>query len=311
MPALSVSPDSHSSDLDLQSPLFGKIADNARASLPASAHGIANQLVAAVLSWTHPHKIARFAAHFHQRAQQLTVGYDASAVDHICVDMICILAQSLGDRLLMHNIPARVRGNYPAAVQRLILFLQQIDRPAYAFSSDYFIKDIRFVALLTLPCHAEVLDLRSHLGPHIAGKFFLQWPGLSTVCDLMKRRAWLAYHTEARYLDEFTPEGWNQCYLDAVALLERFDDIQGLYAVTWFVDPSLSAISPHLAYISDVPKQFGASIIPIRSTATDIAYATATSATRKRLYLEGRYLPKSHAIVWPRDGMLKWAQAYA
>lgn len=296
---------------DLQKDVFGQLAGAACASLPIAARGAGEKLISALPAWTHPHKIADFGLEFRRIAHRLMTGFAAPVIDLICVDMICTLAQSLAARLIVYDIPLRVQANYPAAVQRLLRHIQQDERPSYNFSSDFFIKDMRFAALLTLPCHAEVLDLRSRLGPHIAGKFFLRQPGFRTAFGLIKSHAWLAYHTEARYLDEFTPEGWKLCYLDAAALLQRYADIQGLFAVTWFVDPALASISPHLAYLREVPEQYGAQIIPIRSTAADIAYATATSETRRRLYAEGRYIPKSHAMVWPRKGLLQWATDHA
>jgi len=51
----------------------------------------------------------------------------------------------------------------------------------------------------------------------------------------------------------------------------------------------------------------GAVLAHVGPTEGAIRYALAHAPDRRRLYDEGKYVPTSHAVIWTRDAMLKWA----
>ena len=68
-------------------------------------------------------------------------------------------------------------------------------------------------------------------------------------------------------------------------------------ATSGFYDPQLSAISPRLAYLPDLPMQYGARRVAHGTTEFDIKSATATSPTRRELDDQGKYTPICHSIL--------------
>lgn len=82
--------------------------------------------------------------------------------------------------------------------------------------------------------------------------------------------------------------------------------VRGLHTGTWFLDPALKSISPNLAYLQEIPAANGASFF--YSNVDIDGGALSKSSTRKRLYAEGKYIPKSYCMVWPRKAMIEWAK---
>ena len=175
----------------------------------------------------------------------------------------------------------------------------------YAFPSDFFVKDYRFVTALSVPCGAQVTDLDDGIGPKTALLLARQL-GIGAAVSAYRAR-WFRVHTESRYLDEFNEPGWTECYREVADLLKLHPHIRGMAATSWFYDPQLSAISPRLAYLPDLPMQYGARRVAHGTTEFDIKSATATSPTRRELYEQGKYTPVCHSILWDRDDMIRWA----
>jgi hypothetical protein len=115
-------------------------------------------------------------------------------------------------------------------------------------------------------------------------------------------------HTHTPDLSEFHPQGWNNCYLRIAQMLELNPQIKGLFGGSWFYDPQLTAISPRLAYLQNLPLEHGASIFRTGNEKSNDAIAT--SPTRRKLFDEGKYIPQSYLLIWPRKALIKWANTY-
>jgi hypothetical protein len=118
---------------------------------------------------------------------------------------------------------------------------------------------------------------------------------------------WFRIHTESRYLNDFNEAGWDACYMRIVALLRAHSEVLGMAGTSWFYDPQLDAVSPRLTYLRLRPLERGVSILRSGTSAFDIASATAKSSSRRRLYEEGKYIPVSYNLLWPREALLAWA----
>lgn len=83
--------------------------------------------------------------------------------------------------------------------------------------------------------------------------------------------------------------------------------ILGLLATSWWYDPQLSRVAPHLAFLREGSLAHGAVLLRSGSTEGARAFAVANSPERQRLFTAGEYLPVSYSMVWTRDALMAWA----
>lgn len=120
-------------------------------------------------------------------------------------------------------------------------------------------------------------------------------------------RPYFQIHTHKFMLETFNEEGWNECYRCCADLYDVHPEVLGMYGSSWFYDPVLDAISPRLAYLRSVPQNGGASLLFVAAGGDAINNSVATSPTRKALYDEGKYLPKSYMLIWGKEEQIVWA----
>ena len=104
-----------------------------------------------------------------------------------------------------------------------------------------------------------------------------------------------------------TDQGRSECYKGVALLLNNSPDIKGMFACSWYYDPVVKEISPHLSYLSESAVRSGAQVYKIGSSQSDINNATQRSSKRRILYKEGKYLPTNHMLIWSRKNLLEWA----
>jgi hypothetical protein len=109
-----------------------------------------------------------------------------------------------------------------------------------------------------------------------------------------------------RALDE--REANRSYYLMAMAM-EQQPDVIGFAACSWFRSPATHAVSPHLAWLSRVFLENGGVVAETGRADADCGIFHR-SATRRRLYEEGRFRPTLGLVLWPRRAMLAWARAH-
>lgn len=124
-------------------------------------------------------------------------------------------------------------------------------------------------------------------------------------------RPFYSIHTVDRYLPRFTPKEMNRSYIRIAELLKRNPRIKGLYRNSWFLDPALEKISPHLTFLRRIPEENGAKLFRVETRQTDINNSIALSAVRKKLFEEGKYVPSCYAYFWPKKKMIEWAERYS
>ena len=83
--------------------------------------------------------------------------------------------------------------------------------------------------------------------------------------------------------------------------------VKGLYSSAWYIDPAVAAINPKLAFLREFFLANGGFVHRLGVTDSAVEDALRKSATRRKLYEEGRYQPTAWARYWPRLAMLKWA----
>ncbi len=117
-------------------------------------------------------------------------------------------------------------------------------------------------------------------------------------------------HLHTFNLDAFNEDGRNDLYRCCAELYSLHPECRGMFAISWFYDPALDSISPRLSYLRKVPLEGGASVMYVRDGGEAINNAIAKSATRRRLYEEGRYVPRNYMLIWGREDQINWARAH-
>jgi hypothetical protein len=83
--------------------------------------------------------------------------------------------------------------------------------------------------------------------------------------------------------------------------------IRGLLATSWWYDPQMEQVAPHLAFLRQTGVAHGALVLRVGRTAGALKMALANSPHRQRLYDAGRYVPQNYALVWSRQSLVDLA----
>jgi len=209
------------------------------------------------------------------------------------------------------NLPTSILALYPDSFGRVANHLRNNIGDPYDLTDDFFLKDMRFILGLSIPCGAQVVDMLSSVS--LSSVILSLFRSRNVIPAIRYFRVkgygpWFRIHTESRYLTEFNEQGWDNCYMRIAELLERRKDIRGMVGTSWFYDPQLLEISPRLAYLQQRPLERGAFLLRHGTSRFDIEHATTTSKTRRRLYQEGKYTPICYSLLWLRKDLISWAE---
>ena len=269
----------------------------------------------AALAWVHdrrakygkvnPELAARYAE-LHEQSPRLAFLFNKF--------LICSLAADFTVSRSPYKIPPSVERLYLKEIRRIADQLDRFELSFYDLGRDEFLKDLAILTHRLIPVGAEFAQPdcgvpRSVLfkgGPSqlLRGLWFfgVRLRGFKPLFSL---------HLHNLALDEFNPEGLVETYGRLAELLELNPEFKGWFSGSWFLDPQLASISPHLAHLRAVPEANGAAIFFVEADPRGTSGALAKSATRQRLFREGKYLPKIYMRVWPRQAMLEWQRGRA
>ncbi|WP_374261316.1 hypothetical protein [Zoogloea sp.] len=175
---------------------------------------------------------------------------------------------------------------------------------------DLFHKDFGLVTLRLFAAAAQLLDIRCGIPRSILfteGALASVRKG-QAIMGMGGFKPYVQIHTHLSDLDDFNEEGWNACYRCCAELYERMPQLLGMFGASWFYDPALDEISPRLAYLRKIPEDGGAHLFYVSSGGSQIDNATSTSPSRRKLYEEGKYMPKSYMLAWGRREQMAWAK---
>jgi hypothetical protein len=243
---------------------------------------------------------------------QESKGYTQAELKLIRCALVAKFALDLPGMIEKLNLPKSILNIYPAAFERLANSLSKDRKDAYDITDDLYKKDIDFVLGLSVPCGAQVVELRSKILFRSIIRSIFRPGNLIAVLKYIKAGVtgtWFRIHTDSRHLIDFNELGWNECYGRIAELLERRKSIRGMVGTSWFYDPQLLTISPHLAYLQLRPLERGAFLIRHGSRQVDIERAISKSKTRRNLYREGKYKPISYSLLWPREELISWSKS--
>jgi CheY-like chemotaxis protein len=106
-----------------------------------------------------------------------------------------------------------------------------------------------------------------------------------------------------------TAEDYVKAHFIAADLMRANPRIRALFQSTWYIDPKLKDISPHLSFLNRFATSYGSIIGRVGSDDEVVREATWKSGNRRRLHEAGRYVPTRYYRLWPRDLLLRWADA--
>lgn len=213
------------------------------------------------------------------------------------------------DDLFSENYPPIIQQQFLMSARRF-LWMCQSKKGWMSHDDEVFWKDLAIARQQMFPAGAQIVEAYSGFG-------FMQglsidpcqtFNFLKLIAHCGGRKGYYQIHTHIPDLDQFNEQGWIDCFLGIAAMLKCHKHIKGVFGGSWFYDPRLVEISPHLEYLQTIPFYNGAFRFYIGVDRTRNAF----SASKKRLvlYNEGKYNPKSYLMVWPRDVLLKWASRY-
>jgi hypothetical protein len=269
----------------------------------------AHELQAALPDWRRP--MSGLGRKFIDLSDGFRVRFETRTFLDINKLVIVDFALRLAETLVTRNLPDEIVALYPAASQRLLTYIQSSDQDYY-YPNDNFLKDLWFTSGLTVPCGAQVVELRSIIGYRASARWMLRRPCVRYAQSILRSGQivpWLRIHTESRYLADFNEQGWDACYLRIAALLRAHPEALGMAGTSWFYDPQLESVSPRLSYLRKLPMERGASVVRSGTSEFDIRSATAKSESRRRLYEAGKYVPVSYTLLWPRQELLAWVSS--
>jgi hypothetical protein len=217
------------------------------------------------------------------------------------------LADSLADRFPAADIPACAWTEFERSICRIAQRAEGGQWLPAGARDDVFLKDAAILSLVLIPCVTHVVHRHSGVPRRIA---FAQPPAdLVRSLRFFSRAGgfapFLANHVHPGMLADFGPEGRTACYRIVSSLLERWPESRGLTGMSWYYDPALARVSPHLEYLRSVPLAHGALFLRGPDSATVVEDALARSSRRRGMYDAGQYQPRQYLMAWQRSDLMK------
>jgi hypothetical protein len=209
------------------------------------------------------------------------------------------------------RLPQAICSLYAREISRIRDQIARLDLEYYDFDNDPFVKDIALLTHRFIPVGAEFAVPFSGVPRRtlFQGGVRQFCRGMSVMLFRTRGfRPFFSLHAHPLALSDFNPQGWEDSYHRLAELLELNPLIKGVTSASWFLDPKLKTISPHLSYLREVPEKNGAAFFFVEYDYEGTSGALAKSVTRRRLFREGQYIPAIYMRVWPRDDILKWSQ---
>ncbi|MGA7964865.1 MAG: hypothetical protein WCB49_03065 [Gammaproteobacteria bacterium] len=135
-------------------------------------------------------------------------------------------------------------------------------------------------------------------------------PKIGLIMRLGGFKPYLQSHLHTFHLEAFNEEGRKDFYHCCTELYSLHPQCLGVFSLSWYYDPVLEQISPWLAYLRKVPLANGAHLWHVQDGGQAIIDATAKSKKRRKLYEEGKYLPRTYMLIWGRKEQIEWARAH-
>jgi hypothetical protein len=212
------------------------------------------------------------------------------------------------DRVAEYKYTEKVKNNLIVEYNRIIQDIGSNENGFYDYSNDLFCKDLSIASLRMFP--AGLLKVESCTGiPRSCvlsngGRDIFSWLRLA-----MKSRGFNPFyeiHLDVRYAKDFTPDGWCNALRTVGEMLVLNPHIKGITGASWFFDPQIRTISPHLLYLRELIEKNGGRFLFNKTDPHVTELAISKSNTRRVMYVSKKYTPVSYFMVWLRSDILRW-----
>lgn len=250
---------------------------------------------------------------FSPAARALADRIRGSAGEAECrVFLHCVIAQGIVNTLgsdRFKQLPARVAAQQARQLRRIASDTTD-DADWLDLNNDLFQKELGLATMRLYAAGAQLLEIHSGVPRSLIfrGGILASFLKLGSMLALGGFRPYFQIHTHQFMLDAFNEPGWEECYLCCAELYALHPEVLGMVGGSWFYDPALRVISPRLGYLRDTPVDGGARLFFFEEGGSSISNSLATSPSRRKLYDEGKYMPKSYMLVWGKNRQIAWAR---
>ena len=212
-----------------------------------------------------------------------------------------------------YQLPDSVRRLYPRDIRRILDQIEALEDSFFDIENDHFLKDLAILSHRLIPVGAEYAQGGAGVPRSLAFRggakqfFNVLW---FSIVRTQGFKPFFAIHTHTLVLEDFNEEGWLETYHRLAELLALNPGMKGWLSASWFLDPALETISPHLAHLRKVPVENGAALFFVREENRRSSGALAKSKTRRHLFAEGKYVPAAYMRVWPRKSAISWSERH-
>lgn len=217
------------------------------------------------------------------------------------------------DRISESDLPSEIKTLYRNDFERIAFeILNTKYTGSFLYTNDKFRKDIGLCSMRLIPVgaikiHLDRLPLSFLLRHNTKNKIdainylIFKLKGYKPFYNMH------LYQQTPKLMNEFNEEGWKNYYKRMALLLKKNPIVKGIFGSSWFFDPKLERISPHLSYLKNLVTDNGGELFYLGPSEEAVKDATLKSKTRYRLFVEGKYVPTRYLIIWPRKELIKWS----
>ncbi len=246
-----------------------------------------------------------------ESARAIEAGHGEEALHQYNRLALCTAASRFGERCRDGGIPEEVEELTRPFLTDVLAAAESRSGGRYRMEVDRFAKEFAVARLKMVVGGPELIDLRSA----IPRRSLVHPPRSRIPARLLFvfRRAgglapFLESHLDRRLVRAFSRTGYDAFYRRLALILEARADLRGYVGPgAWYCDPALASISPELGYLAEVPAQNGAGLFPVPATDVSTRDALRLSPARLAAYEAGKYVPRPHMVVWPRESLIAWA----
>lgn len=105
----------------------------------------------------------------------------------------------------------------------------------------------------------------------------------------------------------FTEAESNRSHRLVAGVLAQQPAVKGIAGSSWYCDPEVLRISPHLSFVRELFARNGGFLHRLGPTKHSDRKALLKSETRRRLFEQGKYSPTDYARYWARRDVIQWA----
>lgn len=200
-----------------------------------------------------------------------------------------------------HDLPFTVKHEQMRSYERMVN-KKTYDDSWLNFDSDLYHKEYGLASLRIYSGGARIIDPNGGIPRLIMFKkpFFNTLKHIRMLLRVGGFKNFFAIHAHKFQMKDFTEEGHETLYKCCAELYTVHQSVIGMLGCSWFYDPQLAVVSPHLAYLRDVPVRNNAVTFYFDEGKDITESALVRSKERQLAFNQKRYKPQSHMLVWPK-----------